>query len=285
LEDIFAVQDDVTEKIVRALEVKLLGSPKDCSSHKPTQDSEAYDYVLRAREQYRYFSQESNASARDLYQHAIGLDPNYAEPYAGLAETYVQDWFMGLEPNLDRAFEAAQEAISRNPNLPLVQEALSTVHLFRAEHSQAVETARRWIALEPGNAEAYAALAGSLHFAGENHEVIMLIERAMRLNPHYPFYYPHYIGMANLMMQQFESALTMLKRAVARSPQALWPHVYMAACHGHLSNMNDAKKQIDEVRKIKPDFSTSSLGRLLPYKHPADAAVLVDGLQLAGLPE
>ncbi|MGI9475497.1 MAG: adenylate/guanylate cyclase domain-containing protein [Hyphomicrobiaceae bacterium] len=285
MEDIFAVQDDVTDKIVRALEVKLLGGLAVRGPQGPTQVSEAYDYVLRAREQYRFFSQSNNASARALYEHAIVLDPQYAEPFAGLAETYVQDWLMGLEPDLDRAFEAARDAMSRNPKLALVQEALSTVHLFKREHAEAVDTARNWIALEPGNAEAYAALAGALHFSGANHEVIILIERAMRLNPHYPFYYPHYVGMANLMMRQFESALVMLKRAVVRSPQALWPHVYMAACNGHLANSVEATKQINEVRRIAPDFSNSLLRRLLPYKHGSDAAVLVDGLRLAGLSE
>jgi adenylate cyclase len=285
LEDIFAVQDDVTEKIVRALEVQLVGRLETRNEQEPTKNSAAYDFVLRAREQYRFFSQSSNAVARELYERAIGLDPNYAEPYAGLAETYVQDWFAGLEPTLDRAFELAQQATSRDPTLPLVQEALSTVLLFNRQHAEAVETARNWITLEPSNAEAYAALAGASHFSGKNHEVVLLIERAMRLNPFYPFYYPHYIGMANFMMRQFEDADALLKRAVGRNPDALWPHVYLTDCHGHLENHAEGKIQLAEIRRLNPDFSISLLDRLLPYKHDADAALLVSGLQMAGLSE
>ena len=285
LEDIFAVQDDVTDKIVRALEVQIVGrAVAGHAHHEPTRDPEAYDCVLRGREQYRLFSKDGNASARELYRRAIALDPDYAEPYAGLAETYVQDWLMGSEPTLDRAFELAQEATTRDPTLPLVQEAMSTVHLFKRQHTEAVATAQRWIELEPGNAEAYATLAGAIHYSGENQDVITLIETAMRLNPFYPFYYAHYIGLANFAMRRFDEAVMALKRAVVRSPDALWPHVYLAACHGHLGDGSEASAQAEEVRRIRPDFSSALLQDLAPYKNSADVDLVITGLRKAGLP-
>ena len=283
LEDIFAVQDDVTEKIVRALEVKLVGGAAALEAREQTHNPEAYDCVLRGREQYRLFSKDSNAAARELYERAIALDPDYAEPYAGLAETYVQEWFMGSEPALDRAFELAQQATARDPKLPLVQEALSTVHLFKKQHAEAIATARRWIELEPSNADAYATLAGAMHFSGDNEEVIALIEKAMRLNPFYPFFYPHYIGLANLAMRRFDEAVVALKRSVVRNPEALWPHVFLAACHSHLEENTQACAQLAEVRRINPEFSIASLLKLLPYKSSADVDLLVDGLRKAGL--
>ncbi len=283
LEDIFAVQDDVTEKIVRALEVKLVSGAAAHKAREQTHNPEAYDCVLRGREQYRLFSKDSNAAARELYERAIALDPDYAEPYAGLAETYVQEWFMGAEPTLDRAFELAQQATARDPTLPLVQEALSTVHLFKKQHAEAIATARRWIELEPSNADAYATLAGAMHFAGENEEVIALIEKAMRLNPFYPFFYPHYIGLANFAMRRFDEAVVALKRGVVRNPEALWPHVFLAACHSHLGENTQACAQLVEVWRINPEFSIASLLKLLPYKSSADVDLLVDGLRKAGL--
>ncbi len=190
---------------------------------------------------------------------------------------------MGSEPMLDRAFELAQQATARDPTLPLVQEALSTVHLFKRQHSEAIATARRWIELEPSNADAYATLAGAMHFSGDNEEVIALIEKAMRLNPFYPFYYPHYIGLANLAMRRFDEAVEALKRGVVRNPEALWPHVFLAACHGHLGEKTQACAQLAEVRRINPEFSIASLLNLLPYKSGADVDLLVDGLRKAGL--
>jgi adenylate cyclase len=283
LEDIFAVQDDVTEKIVRALEVKLVRRAATPERGGQTHNLEAYDCVLRGREQYRLFTRDSNAAARELYERARALDPDYAEPYAGLAETYVQDWFMGSEPTLDRAFDLAQQATARDPTLPLVQEALSTVHLFKKQHRRAIAAARRWIELEPGNADAYATLAGSMHFSGENQDVVALIEKAMRLNPFYPFFYPHYIGLANLMMRRFDAAAVAFKRAVVRNPEVLWPHVFLAASHGHLGEEIQARDQVAEVRRINPEFSLASLLNLLPYKNSADVDLLVDGLRKAGL--
>jgi adenylate cyclase len=229
------------------------------------------------------FSKDSNLVARELFERAIALEPDYAEPYAGLAETYVQEWLMGTEATLDHAFELAQQATVRDPTLPLVHEALSTVQIFKAQHAQAIETARRWIELEPSNADAYATLAGAMHFSGENEEIIPLIEKAMRLNPFYPFFYPHYIGMANMGMRRFDDAVAWYTRAAVRNPDALWPHVYLAVCHGQLGNETEASAEMNEVRRINPDFSIELMRRLLPYKRSADIDLVIGGLGMAGL--
>jgi adenylate cyclase len=194
LADIFAVQDDVTGQIVRTLEIKLVDAGPAPPSRVETDNPEAYDCVLRGREQYRLYTKDGNAAARRLYERAIELDPSYAEAHAGLAETYWQDWFLGSPDGLDRAFELAQTAKRLDPNLPLVYEALSSVHLFKRQHDEAIAAAQQWIEVEPGNAEAYASLAGILHFAGEPERVGGLIEKAKRLNPFHPFYYTLYVG-------------------------------------------------------------------------------------------
>ncbi|MFQ5974579.1 MAG: tetratricopeptide repeat protein, partial [Alphaproteobacteria bacterium] len=203
LADIFAVQDDVTEQIVRALEIKLIDANRAPSSRVETDNPEAYDCVLRGREQYRLFTKDGDTAARRLYERAIELDPTYAEAHAGLAETYLHDWFLGSAEGLDRAFELAQTAKSLDPHLPLVYEALSSVHLFKRQHDEAIAAAKRWVEIEPGNAEAYANLAGILQFAGEPERVGGLIEKAKRLNPFHPFYYTLYVGQACFTMHRF----------------------------------------------------------------------------------
>ncbi len=283
LDDIFAVQDDVTRNIVRALQIRLVGDGFGAETRKETANPAAYDCVLRGREFYRRFSRNGNAAARAVYEEAIALDPSYAEPYAGIAETYVQDWFGGVEPSLDRAFDMAREAAARDPDLALVQEALSTVHLFRREHDEAVATARRWTQLEPGNAEAYAALAGALHFSGDNAPVVTLIETAMRLNPFYPFYYPHYLGLAQMMLRRFEEAGEAFLRAIALNPDVLWPQAFLASCLGHLDRPGEAADRLAEVRRIDAGFSIASPELLLPYKRSEDVDLLLEGLKKAGL--
>ncbi len=285
LADVFAVQDDVTEKIVRALEVKLVANVQGRPARVETDNPEAYDCVLRGREQYRLYSKDGNLNARRLYEKAMDLDPNYAAAYAGLAEAYLHEWFSGSPDALDRAYELALEANALNPSLPLVYEALGNVHLFKMQHEKAVAAARRWIEIEPGNADAYANLAGALHFSGESEQVIPLIEKAMHLNPFYPFYYILYRGQAFLAMERYEDALEALKRSVAHNPEALPAHLYLAACFGLLGKEAPAREALADVYRIYPDFSTAWVRTYFPYKRAVDSDRLVDGLRKAGLSE
>ncbi len=285
LVDIFAVQDDVTEKIVRALEVNLIRNPQAQRGHGDTESPEAYDFMLRGREQYRLYSEEGNLKARRLFEHAIEIDPDYAAAYAGLAETYMHDWFRGSPDALERAYELAVRANSLNPSPPIVWEALGNIQLFRRQHEQAVAAARQWVEIEPGNAEAYANLAAALHFDGASEREIQLIEKAMRLNPYYPFYYLQYQGQAYLIMGRYDAALETLQRTINRNPEALTAHVYIAASYGLLGQAEQARQALDEVLRLYPDFSRSWVGTFMPYKREADSERLLEGLRKAGLSE
>ncbi len=283
LDDIFAVQDDVTGHIVEALEIKLANACRRPSKGNETASTAAYDLVLRGREQYRLFTNAGNAAARTLFEQATAIDPDYAEPFAGIAETYVQDWLMGMELDLEPALQHAEEAALRDPALPLVQEALSTVYVFRRQHQEAIAAAESWIELEPSSAEAYATLAGAFHWSGRNEEIIPLIDRAKRLNPHYPFYYPHYIGLALTGMDQFSDAVIAFDEATALNPDALWPHMFLAVCHGHLGNMTKAGTAASAIHRIHTNFSITALLHLLPYKSQSDTDRVVAGLTKSGV--
>jgi len=285
LADIFAVQDDVTEKIVRALEVNLVEGTRGRLARVETDIPEAYDYVLRGREQYRLFTKDGNLKARHLYEKAIELDPNYAAGYAGLAMSYLHDWFMGSSGALDQAFELALKASVLDPSLPLVYVALGNIHLFKKQYDEALSAIERWVEVEPGNADAYANLAGVMHFYGEPEQCIPLTDKAMRLNPFYPFYYVLYRGQAYLVMERYEEAVDALKRSAAHNPEALESHLYLAACYGLLGKEAPAREALAEVRRIHPDFSMTWVKTFLPYKRAADTDRLVDGLRKAGLSE
>ena len=285
LANIFAVQDDVTERIVRSLAVKLIDGDRARPSRVETESPEAYDSVLRGRERYRLFSKEGNAQARRLYERAIELDPGYAAAYAGLAETCMHDWFMGAPGALDEAFDFARAAEERDPALSLVQEALSGIHLFRRQHDQAIAAAERWIELEPGSAEAYANLAGILHFAGEPDRVAGLVEKAKRLDPFHPFYYTLHIGQALFTMRRLAEAATTIKRSIAHNPESLSAQFFLAACYGQLGEDALAREALAEVRRISPGFSIASARAICAYRHVADLDLLIDGLRKAGLAE
>ena len=285
LADIFAVQDDVTGHIVRSLEGKLIGARPALSSRMETDKPEAYDCVLRGREKFRLYTKDGNIAAQRLYQRAIELDARYAEAYAGLALTFLHDWFLGSPDALDQSFELAQTAKSIDPGLPLVYEALGSVHLFKLRHDDAIAAASRWIEIEPGNAEAYANLAGILQFAGEPERVAGLIEKAKRLNPFYPFYYNLYIGQACFTMRRFADAVPIIARSIVHNPESLPAHFYLAACYSQMGEDVLARDALIEVRRISPDFSIGRLRGIAAYRRAADLELIVEGLRTAGLRE
>ena len=283
LADIFAVQDDVTEKIVDALEVKLVIDAKDQPARMETGNLEAYDFVLRGREQFRLFSKDGNLKANRLYEQAIELDPNYAAAYAGLAMTCLHEWFRGSADALDRAYDFALKASELGPSLPLVCEALGNILLFRRRYDEAVAAAQRWIKIEPGSADSYANLAGALIVCGEPEQVISLVDKAMRLNPFYPFYYILYKGLAYQAMERYEEALDAIKRSVAHNPDALHPQIHLAACLGLLGMKAPAREALAQVRRMVPDFSMAWVQTFLPYMRATDLERLTEGLRIAGL--
>ncbi len=283
LADIFAVQDDVTEKIVRALEVNLVEGAGGSLPRVETDSPEAYDYVLRGREQFRIYSKDSNLNARRLYEKAIALDPNYAAAHAGLAETYLHDWIIGSTEALDQGYQSALRANELDSSLPIVYVALGNIYLFKKQHEEAIAAARQWLKIEPGNADAYANLAGALLFTSEPEQALPLIDIAMRLNPYYPFYYILYRGKAFLVMERYEEALEALKRSAAHNPESMPAQLYLAACLGLLGKAEAAQEALAEVYRIFPEFSMAWVHTFLPYKRAADLDRLVKGLRKAGL--
>ncbi len=285
LTDIFAVQDDVTEKIVGALEINLTTDGKDRPARMETDNPDAYDCVLRGREQFRLFSKDGNLNASHLYEQAIKLDPNYAAAYAGLAMTCLHEWLQGSPDSLERAYDLALKANALSPSLPLVCEALGNVQLFRRQYDEAVAVARRWVEIEPGNADTYANLAGALIVRGEPEQVISLVDKAIRLNPFYPFYYVLYKGLAYQAMERYEEALDAIERSAAHNPDALHPQIHLAACLGLLGMKAPAHEALAEVRRMVPDFSMVWVQTFLPYMRAVDLERLAEGLRVAGLAE
>src|SRR5437879_1993750 len=150
LKDVFALQDEVTQKIVGVLAVKLTVPEKDRLGRAPTRNLEAYDYVLRGLEYHRRTTREANAEARTMFARAVELDPDYAKAYAALGWTYLQAWQFqwSRDPEtLEQAFQLAQKAIARDDSVAGPCRLLSHVSLSQEEHARAIARAGRDAAL------------------------------------------------------------------------------------------------------------------------------------------
>jgi adenylate cyclase len=285
LKEIFALQDEVTRKIVEALAVTLTEDEQKRVVRKYTNNMDAYDYYLRGWEYFSDPTREANVLARQMQQRAIDLDPEFAAAHALLGFTYSQEWTIGWgqDPRtLDRAFELAQRAIALDPLLPLGYAVLGEVYLWKKEHEKAIAAQEKAIALSPNDADQIAGLGGILTWAGRPDETIDLIKKAMRLNPMYPIEYLWNLGHANFLLGRHEEAIEALKRIRDRNPDYVPAHAYLAASYSELGWEEEAQAEAAEVKRLS-SRPIEAWEQSLPYKDQAVLARVLSSWRKAGL--
>src|SRR5262249_53836937 len=168
LREILRLQDEIVQKIVTTLKLQLTLEEQGVIARKHTTNLDAYDAFLRGLEHFERATKESNTQARQMYEKAIALDPQYAEAYACLSLTYYLEyvWRWSTDPQtLERAFELAQKAVALDDSLPIAHSLLSLVYGQKQQPDQAITEGERAIALDPNNADSYAQQAETLNFA------------------------------------------------------------------------------------------------------------------------
>jgi adenylate cyclase len=286
LADIFALQDEVTQKIVAALEIKLTKREQEHLEHTPTNNLEAYDHYLRGWESFYRTTKEANVQARQMFEKALELDPEFAGAYAGLGMTHWVEWLLQWNPdprNLERAFELTQQAVALDDSLSQAHTLLGWVYLFKKRYEEAITEIERAVVLNPNDADAYARLGGALLFMGEPEKAIGLEEQAMRLDPHYPPLYLFFLGIAYHRTGQSEAAVTALKRALIRNPDFLAAHLFLAVTYSELGQEEEAGAEVAKVLLLNPNFSLERFGRTLPFKDSAVTERYLTALRKAGL--
>ena len=288
LKDIFAVQDEIVQQIVTTLNLQLTLMERGVSVRKQTNNLEAYDAFLRGTEAYwhAYFEMKKAElpQARQMFEKAIELDPQYAQAYAGLGWTYWLEWFGGSNPQtLERAGELAQKALTLDETLPAAHSLLGTVYLWKKQFDQAITEAKRVVALDSNNANGYVQLGGFFSLAGRAEEAISLIEKAMRLNPRYPPVYVQTLSTAYRMAGRYEEALVPGKKAAALLPNWLPAHANLAFIYSELGRLEEARAEVEEMRRFNPNVSLELFKQTLPYKDPAVVERHVEALRKAGL--
>lgn len=290
LQDIFAVQDEVTQKIVRALEVQLTKGEHERLTNRSTDNVEAYDYYLRGVEQFNTRTKEGNLQARQLFARALELDSGYAAAYAFLSRTHITEWAMtwSRDPQtLEQADAFGQKAVALDSSLPLAHLALGFAYLWKRQHEQAITEAEKAIALNPNDAESYAALGDILNYAGRPEQAIDAIEKAMRLDPHYPVAYLFNLGRAYWLLRWYEEAIAVLKRTLIRNPNHLSTHGYLIIAYSELDQQAEAQAEWEEALRSNPYFSLEvfleAIKQTFPYQAPAVTERMLAAVHKAGL--
>ncbi len=286
LEDIFALQDEVTQKIVTALEVKLTEGEQRQRGQPLTHNLEAYDYYLRGLELYDRSTQEATLLAQQLFARAVALDPQFATAHAQLGWTHFAQWTLGWSQDsqtLDRALASAQQALGVNALLPIGHRLLGIVYLWKKQYDLAIVAVERALALDQNGSDNYCALGEILNFSGRPEETPNLVEKAVRLNPHYPTWYLWCLGHAYYLLRRYDEAISTFKRALARNPDFVPAHGFLAIIYSEIGSREEAQVAGSAALRLSPKFSSHTLQQRLPYKDPAVLARVLDALRQSGL--
>ncbi len=290
LTDIFAVQDELTQEIIAALKIKLSAPEKARIAGGGTKNVDAHDFFLRGRELVigNKRDREMFAEANVYLRRAIELDPNYAGPYAALGWAYIMDyqnrWSDSPETSLDQAERLIDEAIAKDDKDPFVHYVAALLGLWKKDYERWAHEADRALSLNPNYGHAHLA-RGLVHvYSGEPVKGIPYIEQAMRLDPAQQ-QYRHFLGTAYLVAGNYETAAAILKERVAITPTTDLSRALLVSALGHLGRAEEARQIWRELKEINPRYSYSDHFGRLPFRNPADADQLTEGLRKAGLVE
>ncbi len=211
LTGIFAVQDEIMQQIAVHLNAEMWEAERKRVRRIPTENLNAYDAFLRGLEYFlRGATKETHAQARQMFERAIALDPQYAVAYQALGGNYFLEWATqwSQDPQtLEQASALAQKAITLDESLPWAHATLGNIYLWKKQHEQALAEEELAIALDPNSEAGYVALGDILNFSGRPAEALGAMEKAMRLDPQYPPFYLRIVGTAYYLLGRYEEAI------------------------------------------------------------------------------
>lgn len=292
LEDVFALQDRITESVVGAIEPSLRLAEIARSKRKPPTDIGAYDLFLQALPHLYAIRPEPNQQALKLLHQALELDPNYAPALAYLAwgyeERVTRAWGAYGEDDAATAVTLARRAIAadRDDALVMVLAGFTLVMVAR-DYDQGLEAVNRAREINPNIAFVSFLVGAAMNISGYPDEALASIEDAIRVSPGDPgaFFFHTVAAMSHLMLGRPAEAWEATKRS-ARI-YAGWDTTYriMAPALVQLGRMEEAREAVAKLRELAPDISVSRLRERWPVRNQDNLNMMLDGLRAAGLPE
>jgi TolB-like protein/class 3 adenylate cyclase/TPR repeat protein len=289
MDDVFKLQDKITQKIIGSLTVKLTSNEKKQIALKGTDNIDAYDVFLQGWDLYLRSTPEAFRKAIPFFKKAVELDPNYGQPYAAIALTYwrssyTHSWaeMLGLSSTIEGRL-LARHYLEKATKMPtsLSHRVASSMALNRRQFKEAIEEAERAIALNPNDASSHYTMAEALVYGDNPNKGIEYIETAMRLDPRYQTDPLYLLGVAHFSMGQYEKAVRLLERALKRIPASGQHLLPLIAAYAHLGRFKEAKEAAEVVEKTQPLQDTIYH---FPFKDPIVAERFLEGLFKAGYP-
>jgi TolB-like protein/Tfp pilus assembly protein PilF len=288
MKGIFALQDDITMKVITALQVKLMEGEHARLLAKGTKNLQAYLKFLQAREIFLTVTKEGNVQARRLLEEVIALDPQFAPAYSVLGWITYIDVAVGLSKSpyesYKQAFELAKKAVAMDDSFPTAHSLLGFLHVVMGrQYDKGIAECERAIALAPNSASAHIWMGQVLMLAGRHEEAIRHSEQALRLDPIAPGLYYRNLGSAYFYAGRYEEAVAAHKKSLNRAPNDILTHLALTTAYSWAGRLEEARAQAAEVLRIKPNFSVEERAKMGLYKNQADLERYLEGLRKAGL--
>ncbi len=293
LDDIFAVQDEITREVVIALDVRLSAGEQARIWSSGTQNLEAWSCIRQGMELTNTGTPESVREARKLCEKALQLDPDYAFGWVvfGWTHHHGVDVSVGhsMEEDrkvaLDSAIECANKALELDSYCADAYALAGFCHLSNRQYDAAIAMSDKAVELAPGNAELLGTTAMLQLKSGRPERSLELIKKAMRLSPIYPVWFCSVLGNAYRLMGRSEAALSAFRAAINRGTEFLALHVGFTSLLGELGRIGDAEESALEILRIDPSFSIENYISGLSYSDPEVTERFRGGLQKSGLPD
>jgi len=287
--EVFALQNEVTQSIIKALAINLTDKEKRHLAKRSTSNLDAYDLFQEGQQLSKAGTKEANQQARELYRKAIKLDPTYGRAYGALAYihafNYRRGWTDSPQETLDRALALAEQAVALDGSIPQTYWALGYVYLMRKEFDKAETAVAQAISIAPSYADGYGLLALISNNLGHAKEAIKHITKGMQLNPYYTWDYPYNLGCAYYLLGDYDAAIAALEKAQDRNENAVPIKLYLAASYAKANRQDDAEWAVDELQMLSPTATISHTEKTVPIAQPEIKRVFLEDLRKAGLPE
>jgi adenylate cyclase len=249
---------------------------------------DAWGYFVKAYDLFQRHTKEDNARARELLDQALKIDPYYANALALKAVTLFQDVRFGYAESPDesmmRSVELCQRALASDDSDPDSLALWGIIQMALGQYDQAIAIGEEALALGPNNAEVHAMAAVHRYYAGRYQEAIELLKKAMRLHPHYPSWYPHFLGKAYTEIQQYDLALASFRDVLARAPHQTWGHSGSAIVYVRIGKVEEAKRHVSKALALNPKMTLDSFAAEDGfYKNPKTLEGILEALRKAGL--
>jgi adenylate cyclase len=285
LEDIFAIQDELTGAIVTTLPGRLEAANYERAKRKPTANTAAYECVLTAKVRHHRSTRDDNAEAQRLLERAIQLDPNYAHAHAWkacvLGQTLTNGWCADPDATFQQVQREVDIALTLDDNDSDVHRILAALSLLRGDHDKAAYHQERSLALNPNYDLVVVQQGELLTWLGRPEEGIEWIRKAMRLNPYHPERFWSHLGRAFFVAGRYAEAVEAFSR-ITRPDHT--HHAFLAAALAQLGDATAAAAHGAKVLGLDPSFSIATYLSTLHYRNDSDREHHRAALLKAGLP-